>query len=154
MLSRPDTGKFYLSEAIPSAVVVDDLTKQDRGKVGDPTKPGQELPQAIHSGKTPSYFFDHSEGIYFTFTAQQLKISACRAVLKICMLVVVFVLYYLFWNVCDSCVLVTAVISCAASCVTGMDFTRISCAGGAAAVLLKGIRVGSKIAHIDIKYDI
>jgi hypothetical protein len=144
MLSRHDTEKFNKQEVIPSAVVVD-----------DPAKQAQELPQPIHGGgKTPSYFFDHSEGIYFTFTAQQLKISACRAVLKICMLAVVFVLYYLFWNVCDSCVLVTAVISCAASCVTGMDFTRISCAGGATAVLLKGIRVGSKIAHIDIKYDV
>lgn len=98
-------------------------------------------------------FWCHKEGVYFTFTKQEIKIKMCRVFLQILMVCLFFLAYFIFWEVCDLCIFLVAAASCGGSCI-GLTFLSPSCWAGIFASLLRGFRIGSEIAHVDVHWKI
>ena len=123
-----------------------------RGNSGPPGDVKQcDSPKQGNSKK--SYFWSPSEGIYFTYTTQEIKISMCRALVQTLVVVFFFLVYFLAWGVCDLCILLATIGSCAGSCAR-IDWLAPSCWAGFLASLLRGYRIGSSIAHVDVKWQI
>ena len=100
-----------------------------------------------------AYFWSYDEGIYFTFTKRELKVGLCRAATQTAVIVFIFLVYFLAWGVCDLCILLATIGSCAGSCVR-IDWLAPSCWAGFLASLLRGYRIGSEIAHIDVQWKL
>lgn len=98
-------------------------------------------------------FWSSEQGIYFTFTSQELKLGFCRAVVRTTVIILIFLIYFLAWDVCDICILLTAIGSCAATCLR-IDWLGPSCWAGFFASILRGYRVGSEIAHVDVQWKL
>jgi hypothetical protein len=64
-----------------------------------------------------------------------------------------FLAYYSAWGICDRCILIATAASCGGSCI-GMTFLNPSCFAGVLASLLRGFRIGSELAHVDIQWKI
>jgi hypothetical protein len=100
-----------------------------------------------------SFFFSYEEGVYLTFTSQEIKIRACRTVMQIVLIVAFFATYYLTWGICDYCILVAAGASCGGVC-AGMTFLSPSCWAGVLACLLRGFRIGNEIASVEVHWKV
>lgn len=100
-----------------------------------------------------AYFWSYDEGIYFSYTTRELKIGFCRVVVQTVVIVFIFLVYFLSWGVCDICILLATIGSCAGSCVR-IDWLAPSCWAGFLASLLRGYRIGSEIAHIDVQWKL
>ena len=101
--------------------------------------------------KSHGFFFDHENGVYFTYEKREIKIAACRMVMKTLLLLSAFALYFLLWGVCDICILLVAAASCGGVCI-GMDFLSTSCVAGVLAALFRGFRLGNEIAAVEIHW--
>lgn len=84
---------------------------------------------------------------------QEIKINACRVVMKVLIIVGLFLTYYLSWGFCDYCILITTLGSCAGSC-SGMTFLFPSCWAGILASLLRGFRLGNELATVNVHWKI
>lgn len=85
--------------------------------------------------------------------AQEVKIRACRVIMKFLLIIGCFLAYYIAWGFCDRCILIVTVASCGGTWV-GMGFLGPSCYAGILASLLRGFRLGSEMAHVDIQWKI
>ena len=103
--------------------------------------------------KKRALFWSSSDHVYFTYTTQELKLNLCRAMIHTCIIVLIFLIYFLAWGVCDTCILLATIGSCAASCLR-IDWLGPSCWAGFLASLLRGYRIGSEIAHIDVNWKL
>lgn len=121
----------------------------------DPTNTTGEDDQLFEQPGNPrkSIFFSHKEGVYFTFSTQEIRIRACRAIMKLLLVCVLFLIYYSLWGVCDYCILIATASSCLGGFV-GMGFLTPSCWAGIIASLLRGFRLGSELAHVDVHWKI
>lgn len=109
------------------------------------TAPGQECrPKRIRN-----IFW--GDGVYFTYEYQDIKIGVCRAMLRTLLICIVFLLYFLLWGLSDVLILIIVGSSCGASCL-GVPFLAPSCLAGFLVILLRGIRIGSSIAHVDVQW--
>lgn len=123
--------------------------KKDLIPVGFPVA-DPECEQEKLLPKRKAVFWCNKEGVYFTFTTTEIKIRACRTAVSAGMLVMLFLAYYLSFGFCDVCILFTTLASCAGKCV-GLEFLNVSCWAGVLASVLRGFRIGSEIATIDVK---
>jgi hypothetical protein len=96
---------------------------------------------------------DWKEGVIMTYPIKDIKKSMCRGCMKITVLIFLLGLFYIAWGLCDICVLALTVGSCAASCL-GASWLTVSCLGGVGATLLRGIRIGSQLASVDLHLKI
>ena len=78
---------------------------------------------------------------------------ACRACIKLMLIGLVFLMYMALWNVCDLCIMYVTAASCGVTLLGG-SFLFSSCWIGILATFLKGFRVGSTDAHVDVKWTI
>ncbi len=70
------------------------------------------------------------------------------------MLMGLMVLTYLaLWNVCDFCIMYATAASCGITLLGG-SFMFSPCWIGIIATLLKGFRIGSTDAHVDVKWTL
>lgn len=80
------------------------------------------------------------------------KIMACKALLKIGMVLLLLLLYVAFWYTCDVCIIWFACFACAFS-VFGSSFVAPVCVAGLGLTLIKGIHLGTGPLHFDVKWD-
>lgn len=125
------------------------------------------------------YFWDHYHGIYFTYTTYQMKQAMCRlvihvflakkdivsryllllslfahrALLKFLLLSIIFLVFYLAWEVCDYCIFFTALGSCGGS-FAGLKFLSVPCWAGVVSCLLRGFTIGNEIAQVQVHWKI
>ena len=78
---------------------------------------------------------------------------ACRAVLKVFSMVLIVLLYLAMWNVCDLCIMYTTFVACGVTLLGG-SFMFSPCWIGILATFLKGFRIGSTDAHVDVKWTL
>jgi hypothetical protein len=78
---------------------------------------------------------------------------ACRACIKIIMIAFIMLVYLALWNVCDLCIMYAAAGSCGITLLGG-SFMFSSCWIGILATFIKGFRIGSTLAHVDVKWTI
>lgn len=109
-------------------------------------------------GKAPapdrkSIFWCRDEGVYFTYTTQQIRIAMCRAVIQTVVVIGIFLAYFLLWDFWDAGIFMVAAGSCGASCL-GIAWLTPSCFAGAVASIIKGVRLGSQIAHVDVQWRV
>lgn len=139
--------------AVPQAAVLGNNDARpdsdDKVPIGFPV-PDRESELERNQPKRKAVFWCRDEGVYFTFTSTELKIRACRTIVAATMLVTFFLVYYLSFGLCDVCILIATLGSCAGKCV-GLDFLHVSCWAGVLASVLRGFRVGSEIATVDVK---
>lgn len=81
------------------------------------------------------------------------KVMACRALLKIASILLVILTYLAMWNVCDLCIMYTMFAACGVTLLGG-SFLFSSCWIGILATFLKGFRIGSTDAHVDVKWTL
>lgn len=81
------------------------------------------------------------------------KIMACRACIKVALMLLVVLVYAATWNVCDLCIMYVAAASCGVT-ILGGSFMFSPCWIGILATFLKGFRIGSTLAHVDVKWTI
>jgi hypothetical protein len=78
---------------------------------------------------------------------------ACKACLKISVLIGIMLLYLLFWYTCDSCVHWLTAASCA-TCFLVAPYLGPACASGVVLSLIKGVLVGAGPLHFNIRWDV
>ena len=78
---------------------------------------------------------------------------ACRALIKVMMMFFVVLMYMALWNVCDLCIMYTMAAACGVTLLGG-SFMFSTCWIGILATFMKGFRIGSTTAHVDIKWNI
>lgn len=105
----------------------------------------------VNPEKNHGYFFDPANGIYFTYTKREVKVAACRMMMRTVLILSSFALYFLLWGVCDVCILAVAAASCGSICL-GMTYMTPSCVAGALAALFRGFRIGNQIAAVEIHW--
>jgi hypothetical protein len=101
--------------------------------------------------KEPGFFIDRDSGTFMTYKYREVKRDCCRGVMRVTAILIVAGAYVAAWSYCDICVLGVAVGSCAASCV-GCGFLSFNCFAGILASLIKGFRIGSEVASLDIHW--
>ena len=77
----------------------------------------------------------------------------CRVIVSLFLLITFFLVYYLSFGLCDTCILLATVGSCVGKCV-GMNFLGVSCWAGILASILRGFRLGNEIASVEVKWKI
>lgn len=112
----------------------------------------QNPPGTTQKGRK-AVFFSNKDGVYFTFTAQEIKIQMCRVLMQALLVALCFTTYYIAWGVCDTCILIITAASCGGAC-SGLGFLTPSCWAGILASLLRGFRVGNELAHVDVHWKI
>ena len=100
-----------------------------------------------------SVFFSYEEGVYMTYTSQEIKINVCRVVMKFLIIVGLFLTYYMAWGFCDYCILAATGASCGCAC-SGATWLFPSCWAGILASLLRGFRLGNEIATVNIHWKV
>lgn len=115
-----------------------------------PTEAKDVVPGVV---ETPGAFWDSKHGVYFTYTKRDIKAAMCRALMKVLFMAGVFASLFLLWGVCDLCIMLVAVGSCALTCL-GFPFLGPSCVLGALVCLLRGFRFGSELASVDVHWKI
>ena len=97
----------------------------------------------------------HERGFYYVFLHffREWKIMACRACIKVMLMFFVILMYAAMWNICDLCIMYTMVAACGVTLLGG-GFMFSSCWIGILATFLKGFRIGSTTAHVDVKWNI
>ena len=78
---------------------------------------------------------------------------ACRALLKIMSILVIILIYLAMWTACDLCIMYTMFAACGVTLLGG-NFLFSSCWIGILATFLKGFRIGSTDAHVDVKWTL
>jgi hypothetical protein len=78
---------------------------------------------------------------------------ACRAGLRIGLLVFTMILYAVLWMSCTQCIYWLAGATCAGTFLGG-SFMAPACITGIGCSLLKGIRFGTGPFHFDMHWDI
>lgn len=113
------------------------------------------LPSEITSGEKSkdgptSYFFDSEQGIYFTYTAREIKQTFCRGFMQTLIVVGIFAAYFIAWNTYDLVIFTVAGASCLFGC-GGIGWLLPSCGAGIFASLIHGVRLGAHFFHMDFK---
>lgn len=80
------------------------------------------------------------------------KIMACRAFLKVGVVVAILAMYLAFWYMCEACVFWLAGLSCGGA-VLGAPFLAPACAAGVVCSLIKGVHLGTGPFHFDMHWD-
>ena len=109
------------------------------------------VPAAPDETEPPGFFMDYKNGICMTYTFREMKREVCRGCMRVILIALVAGAYVALWQFCDFCILGVAVASCAASCV-GCGFMTFNCIAGVMASLLKGFRLGSELANVEIHW--
>lgn len=124
--------------------------------------PGPQQAGKLESAKAPKeaptdrdvgYFWDTDNGIYFTYTKYEMKQALCRAAIKFVVLMTVFLVFYMSWDLCDYCILFTALGSCGGS-FAGLRFLSVPCWSGVVACLLRGFTIGNEVAQVQVHWKI
>jgi hypothetical protein len=118
----------------------------------------KEEEKLLKSEKDPpneeeGFFIDRANGVFMTFKYRELKRNVCRSFMRFLLILAVAVIYIAMWSLCDICVLGIAVGSCMCSCM-GCGFMSFNCFAGILASLIKGFRIGSELAAIDVHWKI
>ena len=129
----------------------------------DVSKEVQHSEEVLESEKNPlneegklneeGFFIDRANGVFLTFKYRELKRNVCRSFMRFLLILAVAVIYIAMWSLCDICVLGIAVGSCMCSCM-GCGFMSFNCFAGIFASLIKGFRIGSEIAAVDVHWKI
>lgn len=77
---------------------------------------------------------------------------ACRACLKLSVLLGIMLLYAIFWAWCTPCTLWLTALTCTAS-IFGASFVSPGCLSGVVLILLNGIHLGAGPLHLDVRWD-
>ena len=151
---------MHTNEIVPAAVVLrdDDKTKADDFHKGNKTEIAQTQFESQKKPDGPSdirraLFCDTANGIYLTFTVEEIKTSMYRGILRVLFVALTILLFVLFWDWCDVCILATTLASCAAPCI-GLSFLQPMCTAGVVACLWKGFTVASSIAEVHVQWKI
>jgi hypothetical protein len=108
---------------------------------------------SITASNEEGFFIDRANGVFMTFKYRELKRNVCRSFMRMLLILAVSVIYIALWSLCDICVLSIAVGSCMCSCM-GCGFMSFNCFAGILASLIKGFRIGSELAAIDVHWKI
>ena len=79
---------------------------------------------------------------------------ACKAFLRVALLVGIMLLYLLFWYACEQCIYVLATASCALCFLGGAQYLAPACATGIVCSLFKGVHLGAGPFHFDVHWDV
>jgi hypothetical protein len=96
---------------------------------------------------------DPHNGIYLTVTVDEMKTSVYRAILRCLIIGITILLFVIFWDVCDTCILATTITACVLPCL-GLDFVQPMCTAGIVACLYRGFTVASSIAEIHVQFKV
>jgi hypothetical protein len=143
---------------------------------------GEGKPDDDSAEETRAIFWSRSEGIYFSYTyrsafyrniflgrivenlsyfflkiffgdaRRQWKIMACKAFLRVVVIVTILMLLLLFWYTCDECIYVMTTGSCLV-CFLGAQYLAPACAAGVVCSLFKGVHLGAGPFHFDVRWD-
>lgn len=95
-------------------------------------------------------FWDHSKGLYFTYTTRQVRIALIRRLMQLLVVGGIFCAYFFLWDASPLLTFAVACGSCGATC-AGLTWLTPSCLAGFVATIIKGVRLGFGIGHIDIR---
>lgn len=104
-----------------------------------------------------AYIWSHSEGLYMTYTIREMKVAACRSVIRFLMQILLVglcaLVYFLLWNVSSLAILICAAASCGGT-LAGITSLFPSCVGGSVVSLLLGFRIGNTDADMHVKWTL